>query len=370
MKQQKHGVLAGREPEYNELKSLIKNSLLSSQGSSIYISGVPGTGKTCTVRQVVNDLKKEGFNFVNLEINGMKIDGDPKKAYILFHKKLIGKTSSISSAKRKLSEYFRSALKNTLPPIILIMDELDLLLKRKKSLLYNFFEWTNISNLIIIAIANTMDLPERFFSSKICSRLGSCRINFKPYTYPQLIQILHNFLLGVSDTNFDIIEYCARKIGSISGDARRALSLIKTFGRIVSCNTHLSFSEQVFLIEQTINSSNANSFVCTVKKSFSIIQKLILASAYLLSQSTRSNKICVNHLINHTLQLSKLLEINFTNHDFFLSLQHLISYKIFKVKNMFVAEVVYGANLELNVCPEEIKLSLSDDIAFQKVIKA
>jgi Cdc6-like AAA superfamily ATPase len=368
MKEKRIKSLVGRETEYNELKSVIKNSLLSSQGSSIYISGVPGTGKTCTARQVVNDLKKEGLKFINVEINGMKVDGDPKKAYVVFHRKIIGKASCVASARKRLSEYFRNSVEGSNLPIILIIDELDLLLKRKKSLLYNFFEWTNISNLIIIAIANTMDLPERFFNSKICSRLGSCRINFKPYTYPQLIQILNSYL-NADNINYDIVEYCARKIGSISGDARRALSLIRTIGNIINGNLQLPFSEQVYLIEQTFNSNNANSFVNFVKGSFTVIQKLILASIYLLTLSTGSTRISINSLTSHSLQLSKLLGINFNNQEYQFSLQALTSYKIFRSKDTVATEVTYGANFELNVYAEEIKLALADDTMFQKILK-
>ena len=54
------------------------------------------------------------------------------------------------------------------------MDELDLLVTKKQTVMYNFFEWPNRpdSNLIVVAIANTMDLPERMLSNKVSSRLG------------------------------------------------------------------------------------------------------------------------------------------------------------------------------------------------------
>lgn len=52
----------------------------------MYISGVPGTGKTATVKQAISQLQQavEGgelpeFNFV--EINGFKLT-DPKQAYV------------------------------------------------------------------------------------------------------------------------------------------------------------------------------------------------------------------------------------------------------------------------------------------------
>ncbi len=57
--------------------------------------------------------------------------------------------------------------------------------------LYNLFEWPSRkgSRLAVIAVANTMDLPERLLP-RIASRLGGRRLVFQPYTRPQLIAIV------------------------------------------------------------------------------------------------------------------------------------------------------------------------------------
>lgn len=56
------------------------------------------------------------------------------------------------------------------------MDELDQLVTKNQSVMYNFFNWPGLrhSRLIVLAVANTMDLPERTLSNKISSRLGLC----------------------------------------------------------------------------------------------------------------------------------------------------------------------------------------------------
>lgn len=114
------------------------------------------------------------------------------------------------------------------------MDELDLLVNRKQSVIYNFFNWPNRpnSNLIVIAIANTMDLPERTLSNKISSRLGLTRINFQPYTYQQLGDIIRSRLEGLKLFDNQAIEFCARKVGAVSGDARRALDICRRAAEI------------------------------------------------------------------------------------------------------------------------------------------
>lgn len=53
--------------------------------------------------------------------------------------------------------------------------QLDLLWTRKQNVLYNLFEWPTRrhSRLIVLAIANTMDLPERIMMKRVSSRLVS-----------------------------------------------------------------------------------------------------------------------------------------------------------------------------------------------------
>ena len=48
--------------------------------------------------------------------------------------------------------------------LVVLIDELDALVTKKQTLLYNLFDWpcNQNSRLLIIAIANTMNLPELF----------------------------------------------------------------------------------------------------------------------------------------------------------------------------------------------------------------
>jgi origin recognition complex subunit 1 len=54
------------------------------------------------------------------------------------------------------------------------MDELDQLMTATQDVVYNFFNWPTLvgSKLIVLAVANTMDLPERVMTGRVRSRLG------------------------------------------------------------------------------------------------------------------------------------------------------------------------------------------------------
>lgn len=69
-------------------------------------------------------------------------------------------------------------------PHIMVIDEVDFLMTRDQSILYNLFDWVyhSTSKIGLIIIANTMDFPEQL-SGKVNSRMGNNRLIFKPYNY-------------------------------------------------------------------------------------------------------------------------------------------------------------------------------------------
>lgn len=61
--------------------------------------------------------------------------------------------------------------------------QLDVLCNRRQDVLYNLLDWPSksVARLVVVAIANTMDLPERLLMGRVASRLGLTRLFFKQY---------------------------------------------------------------------------------------------------------------------------------------------------------------------------------------------
>ena len=112
---------------------------------------------------------------------------------------------------------------------VFLVDELDMLCNKKQSVLYNIFDWPSRpgSKLIVVAIANTMDLPERVMINRVSSRLGLTRQTFQPYSHTQLQTIVASRLAGLEVFHQDAVQLVARKVASLSGDARRALDICR-----------------------------------------------------------------------------------------------------------------------------------------------
>jgi origin recognition complex subunit 1 len=112
-----------------------------------------------------------------------------------------------SSAKLLDARFSGGAKARERQTVVLLVDELDYLVTRKQTVppppphahphlttmqvLYNLFDWPTRphSNLVVIGIANTMDLDERLLK-RIASRLGLTKIQFKPYSKEQLVNII------------------------------------------------------------------------------------------------------------------------------------------------------------------------------------
>ncbi len=224
-----------REEEYRRILTFLEDAILDGNGACFYISGTPGTGKTATVREAIQQLHLrvdhgELDDFKYIEINGMKI-ADPNQAYSLLWENLSGKRVAPAQACSLLENEFSHPSPRRMPCVVL-MDELDQLVTRHQKVMYNFFNWPSLkhSHLIVLAVANTMDLPERTLSNKISSRLGLERMTFAGYTRDQLVKIIEARLKDVEKQGLvekDAITFASAKIAAVSGDARRALDICR-----------------------------------------------------------------------------------------------------------------------------------------------
>lgn len=221
-----------REQEFQDIYNFVESKVIDGTGGCMYISGVPGTGKTATVHEVIRSLQQSSeqdeiphFRFI--EINGMKMT-DPHQAYVQILQKLTDQKATPDHAAALLEKRF-SAPAPKKETTVLLVDELDLLWTRKQNVMYNLFDWPTRRNarLVVLTIANTMDLPERIMINRVASRLGLTRMSFQPYTFKQLQQIITSRLNRVKAFEEDALQLVSRKVAALSGDARRCLDICR-----------------------------------------------------------------------------------------------------------------------------------------------
>ncbi|TMW68833.1 hypothetical protein Poli38472_006301 [Pythium oligandrum] len=252
--------MTAREEEeimvYDYLRGAIE---AGSSPGALYISGLPGTGKTSIVREVIRKLNVE-YNskstaFVSTEVNGLHLP-KPELAYAAIWKAIMGakeapRFSPEVLCKELATEFARDTKR---PVLLLVLDEMDFLVTSKSAVLYNVLEWQahKSAKLVIVGIANTMDLPERL-EQKVRSRLGTSRIIFSSYTKEQLELIVDQRLSQLKVFTSDAIQLACKHIAHASGDVRQALALCRravelAIDRLMKADTAPSQASQSLLV--------------------------------------------------------------------------------------------------------------------------
>lgn len=127
------------------------------------------------------------FQFKYCEINGLKLS-TPARAFSEAWKQIGGEKVGVEAAKKKLGAFFRAKHKDkgnindhlvTLTSkenVVLLLDEIDMLRTKRNEVLLPFFDWPSMpdSRFILIAISNTLDLPEKI-SPKVSLSAALCR---------------------------------------------------------------------------------------------------------------------------------------------------------------------------------------------------
>ncbi|GFR49792.1 hypothetical protein Agub_g11730, partial [Astrephomene gubernaculifera] len=232
------GELPCREAEKQSLRKFIGHAVEEGGDSPgvLYICGVPGTGKTACVMEVLGGVRSQAQNSgVQLVIlNALQLPG-PQHVYSKLWERMSGQRWGPARALKALEEVFSGGSGWAAAGgggrrhlTLLIVDEIDVLITKDQAVLYNLFEWPlrEGSRLAVIGISNTHDLDSRVLP-RIASRLAGSKLAFNPYNFEQLKEILNSRLQGVTAVARGAVEFCARKVASTTGDVRRALELLR-----------------------------------------------------------------------------------------------------------------------------------------------
>ncbi|XP_038160769.1 cell division control protein 6 homolog [Cyprinodon tularosa] len=215
--------LLSREEEQASIRSFLQDKVLQNVPASLYISGAPGTGKTACLNCILQEMKAELAAVKTLVVNCMTL----RSSHAIF--RLLAQQLKTSGGQSGLQRFLTAPG----PTVLLVLDEMDQLDSKAQDVLYTIFEWPYLprSRLCLIGIANALDLTDR-----ILPRLQAqphCRpllLHFPPYSRQELATIIQDRLLKASAEGMldsSAVQFCARKVSAVSGDARKALDICR-----------------------------------------------------------------------------------------------------------------------------------------------
>jgi origin recognition complex subunit 1 len=377
--------LPQRESEFEDIKSFIVHSIKSkSPGSGLYLSGVPGTGKTATVRRVLKNLRKNHRNFVCAEINALKL-ASPKHLYsellaIIQSRPAKSKHSALFSPRvslKRLEAIFSSKQRQSKSLLVLVVDELDCLVSKSQEELYNLFNWPTLdgANMLVIGISNTMDLPERL-SPRVRSRLGMKRIVFRPYNHQDIGLILNQKLKNSSLFTSDAVEYCSRKVAAVSGDIRRAIQICCRAAMNCKRKYLESSANQVIQIDTAdvvaaVNELFDSCFVAYIKSTTEDNQ-LLLCTLALIKKNQETEFISMHSLVSRHRAMCELNGIEVRSESEIIRASEkldrvnvvVLERRIKKHGPMKYSEL----SIRLNIPVEDISFAFRDHAVFVRIL--
>ncbi|XP_034543473.1 cell division control protein 6 homolog isoform X2 [Notolabrus celidotus] len=298
--------LLSREAERASIKSFLEEKVLQRLPGSIYISGAPGTGKTACFNCVLQEMKAELTSVQTVVVNCMTL----RSSHAIFP--LLADKLKAPGGQNGLKKFLTAPG----PAVLLVLDEMDQLDSKAQDVLYTIFEWPYLpkSRLCLVGIANALDLTDR-----ILPRLQArphCRpllLHFPPYSRQELAAIVQDRLAqasaeGILDAS--AVQFCARKVSAVSGDARKALDICRRAVEVVESDerkkasdpnseekaTRVSLPQVARVLSEVYGDRMASQSGGTDGESFPLQQKLLVCCLLLLIRNGKSKEVVLGKL--------------------------------------------------------------------------
>ncbi|KAL0490873.1 cell division control protein 6 [Acrasis kona] len=345
--------LHGREQELKQFTDIISNTTKKGIGSSIFVSGQPGTGKTTLITQVINRYP----NTTSILLNCMSCKTEP----LLL--KFMCAALFLDADEITFEDICREVRQMKDNAVVLILDEVEALPYELKE---RILEMTTSSSLIVVGIANELvgETVQQF----------NHKITFCTYKKDAIKQILYERIrLAVGDGvlfNDAAVNMIANKC-LVEGGVRTALDVAK------KCLSECKEGSVIGLAN--VNAVYSKYYTSTSKfssiKALPFQQKLLLCASWLFKEHQGVNQTFnIGGLINYFKSLSAQHNIQIAESDTSLmnSCKSLVDQSFLKIEKKKVNESINTNSIvSALVSKNDLEQALNGEVTlFKNILEA
>jgi cell division control protein 6 len=289
--------LPHREEQIRYFGEIVAPILKQDRCSNVFIYGKTGTGKTAVIKYVLSKLSDKAQSlsvpFKICYIN-CRLAGTEYRVFASLCSALSVKVPFTGLAVGEVFDRFETALDSNNSLLIVVLDEIDELVKTKGDML--LYELTRMnesltkSKLSLVGISNDLRFKE-LLDPRVLSSLSEEEIVFRPYNAAELHDILLErcnlaFYEGVLSEG--ALGLCAALAAAEHGDARRALDMLRVAGELAEREAATTIiDEHIRNAEKRIEHDR----IIDALKNLTPHSKLVLASVYLLNRANVASAI-------------------------------------------------------------------------------
>jgi len=366
-----------RNSEQEQVTQSLLPILKQSRPSNLLVYGKPGTGKTLVVKKVISKIQKkvEKTNFPIKLLYSNSIEETSLSGFLVSLGRQLGLTTKeLPTTGLALDEVFKRLLHKIEEEklnAVFVIDEIDnladLVAKSGKDILYQLTranERLKQGSLTLVGISNTLTFKEKL-DPRVISSLGEEEIVFTNYNQEQIKKILEeriNEAFVDNSIEEGTINLCAAKASRVSGDARRAIALLRVAGEIAE--RQQSDKVKPKHVEEAAKKIEEDKEEITLK-SYTLHEKLVMI-AIMKANGSSTGEIysTYKNLCNITRQ-EELTNRRITQMLSEIDLDGLITGRI-------VHQGIHGRTkkytLATSITPQKIKKIYGKELTFQDII--
>ena len=278
-----------RDKEVKKVANILAPMLKQEKPSNLFIYGNTGTGKTLTIKHVVENIEKvsknKGIPLKIIYINcKLKRVADTEYRLISQLATFFGKSLPPTGLPTdEVYKVFYDALDKEKGVVLLVLDEVEQLIKRAgDNILYNLTrinEELKNCQISIIGISNNIGFMDNI-DARVKSSLSEEDIFFSPYNALEMQDILKDRASKAFKKNVikqGVIEKCAAYTAREHGDARKAIQLLRVAGEIAErTKSEVVLTEHIDEAEEKLEREKIFDIIRTQPKQFQAVLFSIL----------------------------------------------------------------------------------------------